>query len=464
MKPFEKIQKYCEDVCEQIRWKKARPQITTEVKNHIFDQRDAYLLDGNQEEEATEKALVQMGDAVLVGQEFDRIHKPKPQLFMIGLTGILMLIGLLLSCSIDTSINSLNSFNVLHYVIAFGVFMCCYFLDFTILGKHAKKIYFMVLIISIIGVMLATEVYGRLVLHIGSYSVSLSYLVLIFPIAFTLFVYSMRNKGFGGIFMSGVAYLPPAVILIMVPTLSSLILYTIVALIILCIAINRGWFGVNKKHGLMLVLIPTAIVTIGLIIVGIRTMSYIFYRLSLALNPSQDALGGGYLNNMIRQLLSESVFLGKGALPQNLDNIALLPYISTDYTLVYLTHKFGLIALISIILVIIVFAIIGINKAIKEKSVLGSIISLSVILTFTLQSAIYLLSNLGFGLITSPALPFISYGKTALFINAALIGFMLSVFRTGEIIDETVIINDQKNQSRISYESGKLTINFNSKL
>ncbi|WP_206457842.1 FtsW/RodA/SpoVE family cell cycle protein [Anaerovorax sp. IOR16] len=461
MQPFEQIKEYCNKVSEQIRWKKAKPIISTEIEHHLCDQRDAYMSGGDDENLATQKAIAQMGDAVFVGQELDKTHKPKSQWLMIVLTGILILTGLSIHYFIDASA-SLRRFSILPYALAFGLFICCYYIDFTLLGKHANKIYGLILIISIIEIMLGTGVNGRLIWLIGGFSVSLSYLSLIFPIAFALFVYSMRNKGIVGILMSGIAYLPLAVFLSVIPTLSGLILYTITALTVLCFAISRGWFGVNKKQGLMLVLIP-AVVMFSILYIFI--ISRTSHRFSVFLNPEQDRLGTGYLYCVIRDLLSEAVFYGKGAIPQNIGDITALPNISTDYSLVYLIHQFGYVILFCITLLIVIFAMIGIHKSLKEKSVLGSLIALTIIVTFILQAVFYIIDNLGYGLVSSLSLPFISYGNTALFINAALIGFMLSVFRTGEIFRDysfgTKTNHGKGNQSMFSYEDGKLIINLN---
>jgi len=462
MQSFEQINEYCNKVCEQIRWKKAKPIIITEIENHLYDQRDAYMASGDDENSATQKAIVQMGDAVFVGQQLDKTHKPKPQWLMIVLTGILMLSGLFINYYIDSSTESLGTFNILSYIFAFGIFACCYYIDFTVLGKYSKKIYSIVLIVSIVGVMFGTRVNGRQIWIISLFSVSLSYLSLIFPLAFALFVYSMRNKGFRGILMSGIAYLPFAFFLSAIPTTSGLILYTITALTVLCFSIFRGWFGVNKKQGLILILIPAVVMSSLFCILKI---SRAWNRISIFLNPEQARLDAGYIYWVIRNLLSEAVFFGKGGIPQNIGDITALPNINTDYSLVFLVHQFGFVILLCITLLVVTFSIIGIFKALKEKSILGSLVALTIILTFILQAVFYLIDNLGYGLVSSLSLPFVSYGNTALFINATLIGFMLSIFRTGEIFSdcsfETKINKNKGNQSIFSYEDGKIIINLN---
>ena len=39
MASFDEIQQYCDTVCGQIRWKKAKPLIEKELKDHLYDQK-----------------------------------------------------------------------------------------------------------------------------------------------------------------------------------------------------------------------------------------------------------------------------------------------------------------------------------------------------------------------------------------------------------------------------------------
>lgn len=460
MQSIKPIKDYCNKVSEQIRWKKAKPIIITEIENHLYDQRDAYMASGDDENAATHKAISQMGDAIFLGQELDKTHKPKPQWLMIVLTGIIMLLGLFINDYINASTASLGTFGFLPYVFAFGIFVGCYYIDFTVLGKHSMKIYLFILCVSIIGVLFCPRVNGKQVWVMGMFSIPLTYLSLIFPLAFSLFVYRMRSKGFPGILMCGLAYLPLAFLLKVIPTISGLIFYTITALAVLCFSIWRGWFGVNKKQGLMVVFIPTIIISPLFCLLYLNRM---WTRISVFLNPEEARLTAGYQYCVIRAFLSKAVFWGKGGVPEMIGDISAMPNVNTDYSLVFLIHQFGFVILLFITLLIVAFSSIGIYKALREKSILGSLIALTIILTFILQSAFYILDNLGYGLISGLSLPLISYGNTALFINAALIGFMLSIFRTGEIVRDCSLEmkTNKGSHSIFSYEDGKITINLN---
>ncbi|MGX8796584.1 FtsW/RodA/SpoVE family cell cycle protein [Fusibacter sp. JL298sf-3] len=458
MQEFSSIKEYCKKICEQVRWKKARPLISKEIENHLYDQSNAYMSTGDDETSATKKAIMQMGDAVTIGQELDKAYKPKPQFFMITLTILFMLVGLSINYFIETSVDSSNTFSTLPYVLGFGVFILCYLSDFSILAKYPKTLYTAILVTSIIALIASTKANNAVVwIRILGIHFSPFYLSLIFPLAFALFAYSMRDKGKVGVLLSGIAYLPFAIILTVAPSFSGFIIYTMTALLVLCFTICRGWYGIPKKQGLMVVLMPAFIFSI-LLLARLLRSPYALNRINSLFNPEQDHWGSGYLYYVIRDILSQSVLFGKG---HSLNVTERLPNISTDYSLVYLVHQFGFVIMVVLVLLLVIFSVFGIHKALKEKSLLGGVVSLTIILTFVIQAFFYLISNLGYGLFFSTSLPFISYGNVNLLINSALIGFMLSVFRTGDIFSDHTLV--QKSSSRrpiFTYRDGKLIIDF----
>lgn len=434
MQQIDEIKEYINKVCEQIRCKRAKAVVAFEIENHIYDQRDAYILNGDDEKTATNKAILQMGDAVSVGLELDRAHKPKPQWSMLIITGILMLIGIFSNYFIDIYYNSQNSFSVITYIFAIAVLLLCYYADFTILGKHTLLFFFITLIVSIIALMFSSKVVGVL-FFIGR--LNLEFLYIIYPLIYALFIYKMRNKGYKGIAFSGLAYLCMAFILILISSSSGLILFTISALIILCVSIVKGFFNVNKKIGLLLVLIPTLIVFLLTIII-IVNKNYMLHRLFDVTNHYNDSQGNGYTYYIIRDILSQCNFIGRSELHSvAAKNIISKPFFINDYMITVLINCFGWIILIAISLFILVFSLIGFKKISKQKSILGTLVSLSILITFLMQSISYILQSLSLSFIYSPALPFISNSKTALIINSALIGFMLSIFRTGSPFKNT---------------------------
>ncbi len=428
--PSDEIKKYCDTVCAQIRWKKARNAAAQEIWDHICDQRDDYIARGDDEETAAKKAVSQMGDAVAVGSELDKVHRPKPQWIMIALTGTLMLIGMLANYFMDVSGYAQLHFAIFPFIASAAVFLLCYCLDFTVLGKYPISIYFITLAVSMMMVLPGRMMNGRIVWYVAGFRIDPVYLSLVYPLAYSLLVYAMRDRGYAGIIFCGMGYIPFAVILGLIPSASGLALFTLSALIVLCFAVIKGWFGENKRNYLLLIALPAA--CIAMILFAARS-SYIIGRVSTVIDPYSKRTGEGYVVSLVRDLLGSSKFIGRGSMPAAYaGGIPKMSVYSTDFMLTILTHSMGWIVFIGISAIVAVFACLGLRKVARQKSVLGSLVSLSVMLTFVLQSLSYIMGNAGYGVMSSISLPFISYGKMALLINSALIGFMLSVFRTGD--------------------------------
>jgi len=453
MQPFEKILEYSGSVCDQIRWKRAHSIIAKEIENHLADQRDAYMDEGMDEITATDYAIAQMGDPIMVGSQLDRIHRPKPQWGMILLTAGMVFMGIFIRSFIvydgDRLWQQLPS-HLIASIIGLGLMAAAYFSDFTLIGKYPKIVYFSILALSITVLVISPMVRGR-----AYYA---NFMPLLFPLGFVAVLYVTRGKGYPGIILCGISFLLPAFISLLVPSISGLVLYTVTGLIILSIAIVKRWFRINRLFGLLLVYIPAAVTFL------LAVMS-IWSRLQIALDPSMDPRGKGYIGTVIKALLDGSKLFGRGEMPAEYNiraiNAPAFPFsnIDTDFLLTWLIFNVGWIAFIIIMSVLLFFIINGFILCFRQKSALGLFVSVSVMLTLTMQVIIYVAANLGFQLISPISLPLISYGKIATCINLTLIGLMLSVFRTGNIVRDKSIGGFRKD-SFITWSDGKLIISF----
>ena len=167
-------------------------------------------------------------------------------------------------------------------------------------------------------------------------------------------------------------------------------------------------------------------------------------------------MGSGYLSTQLKTILSHCVLLGEGAALSETQAYLLTDasMLRSDYLLAYLTYHYGWVASGIVVLLLAVFLGLGFRKALKQKSIFGQMVSLTILCTFTAEILLYIPANLGIWLIAPIALPFLSYGVTALLI------VLLSVFRTGEVYRDTAphpIFSDSK---FIQWADGKLTISF----
>ncbi|NLA87491.1 MAG: demethoxyubiquinone hydroxylase family protein, partial [Clostridiales bacterium] len=130
------FKEYSELVSRQLRWKKARPVIEREIGAHLCDQYDALIKSGQDEDTAIRESIRQMGDAVAVGTELDRVHRPKPAWSLFALTALLALIGVCIRVFLtyDSDAPWRPIYNIAAILIGMGCMLGAHFLDYTIIG------------------------------------------------------------------------------------------------------------------------------------------------------------------------------------------------------------------------------------------------------------------------------------------------------------------------------------------
>ena len=69
-------EEYLEQVTNHVRFKYDHPDIRLELRAHLEDRTEDFLLEGCSLEEAQHQALLVMGDAKEVGEALDREHSP----------------------------------------------------------------------------------------------------------------------------------------------------------------------------------------------------------------------------------------------------------------------------------------------------------------------------------------------------------------------------------------------------
>ena len=423
------IKEYINKVCEQIRWKKAHCVIAEEIENHITDQRDAYISKGTDEEVATEQAIKEMGDPIQVGTGLDRIHRPKAEWGLIALIGITLLIGVIVRIFVTSSDSAYYNTNILIFsILGICGFAVAYFVDFTIIGKIPKTLFFATLALTILAFIKSTKMNGQ-----AQY---VPLILLIFPTIFAGILYNLRTRGYKGIILSVFFFIIPIVIAIYNANYSSAIICFFASLITANLAITKNWFKVNKLK---------AYLTFNISAMGLST-AYLYFFTNMIGPYFRQLINSNdwwyFLNFIHNNFLNGARFFGQGSgLTDFIDSYGSqiqYPY-ANNYFLSYLIYRLGWISFIVIMSLLVTFIVYAFKLCSKQKSVLGRLVSLSVLVTFTLQVALYVASNLGFQLFSTLGLPLLSYGNTSLVINMVLLGVMLSVFKSGDVCRDNLI-------------------------
>lgn len=423
---------YIQMVCDQIRWKKVHNNISEELLNHIEDQKWAFMMAGQDENEAEKNAISQMGDAVMIGQQLDRTHRPKIEWSIFLLVGICILMGLIAQYII--SVNSLKSgwvskeyfWDYLKVLpIGIGLLLGAYYADYSIVGKYPKIIYG-----TVLGFCILLFSVNSLLIY-GTYR-HVFYFSLILITLYAGIAYSQRNRGFGGILYCGVIGIITNAVFVYASSILSVFIFTLSAGMILTAAINRNWYKTKKKQGLLLVWLPIA--TFFLCV-----LYFSRDRLEILFNSNENS-AYRWVFFTIRNILKESHFIGQGNLSagMNTEVERFLPLWHNDYSLVYFIHKFGWV--VGLLIVIIVAFLIArlFLVVVKQRSELGFILSLAVALTISFQCVIFLLCNLGGIASGGCPLPILSQGRMSFLLNMALLGLLLSTYRNNEVVRDPI--------------------------
>ena len=412
------IPDYCRQVAEQIRWKRACPAVVQELEQHLLDQQEAYLDQGYGEEEAARMAVEQMGDARQVGQALNRAHRPQTPWFPLVATVGLLLMGALLQTTLAQQPMPLISYAVAAVLFAIG-----YFCNISWLGKHAMEIYLGVLAFSTVMLIGSEPVDGAAVFQISPMQLQLCYLALVFPVVYGLFPYGMKGLGTRGVVYGALAYFPFALILLAVPTMSGLLIYTFAAWAMLAVTIRKNWFSVPGRNRIRNIFVPVIFPAFAL--TG-AFLSVKGTRLQVFLSPWQDSVDTGRVYCLLRDAVAQAALWGEGRA-----DLSVIPTLSENYVLLYGIQRFGLGAFAVLMLLILGIGMFCIVRGMQQRTMLGTLLVLAVALTFVLQAFAYAYANLGYGLWDTLSFPFLSRGNTALLLDSLLLGCMLSVLRTG---------------------------------
>ena len=461
----DRLEEYLGTVRDQVRWKRARDGVTQELRTHLLDQRDAYLEQGMDEEAAIKESVRQMGDPVEVGVALDRVHRPKPQWGLMALVGVLLCMGygaqLLLRevTAISDPLLSVDFYDsrwIVFAVVGIVIMFVVYLMDFTLLGKHPMGCFVLGILFLTVVLFTSRKVAGR--------PFEIQYCLLLAPVMLALLLYGLRGNGWKGLLVDVGATLALTVLALSIPNVTLAMLICCTGFVLLIISVKRGWMGLSVKKGLAVL---AGLVGMAVLILGFLAMQSIYFRRRFwfALHPELDPMGRGYHAMVIRSLLDSAKWIGRGevTVPGYNPIERHLPNIQTDSLLTWLIHRLGwavgIVVIASFALLLVWMA----RKALRQRGMLGCLISVAVVSTFAIQVFTYVLFNLGFCLTGTLPLPFVSYGNAFMVVHMALIGLALSVFR-----EELLPVQNDKVQKRkqmplsqlIFWKDGDLVIGF----
>ena len=404
----------------QMRWKRARPVAAKELADHLSDQYEAFLDEGMDEEAAAQATAREMGDAVETGTQLDRAWRPRPDWVMLGIVLVVAAMGLTLQYLLRPH-NDLEWYMFFAKYVAGAVcLLAAYFVDYTILGRHCWLLY-------------GAWVVVGLLLTQGPISMGklyhLSCWVWFFPVLFAGILFRQRGKGTCGIGICLLSLPAMWVLAMAAPSMAAITVLTLVSCGMLAAAVWRGGFGRRSMGKLTLAVSPLLLMVLYFLF-QIYAYEHIQERLAAALHPQRDALAEGWLGAIIQYVMF-------GIRYPNCEKGGYEAFIryegATDLLFVSAKYCWDWVVVLLILAAAVLLLVWGFRIARRQTGLLARSVCMGVMVTFALQTLMYVLQNCGIILIAAYGLPLLSYGNLYLCQTMLLLGLLLSAQRSGQL-------------------------------
>ncbi len=184
----------------------------------------------------------------------------------------------------------------------------------------------------------------------------------------------------------------------------------------------------------------------------INNTSYQLERVQSFLDPFRDPLDTGY--NAIQALLA----LGLGGitglgLGESRQKFLYLPAPSTDFIFAIIGEEWGLVGTLTVLALFVVIAYQGYRIAITAPDTFSGLVACGITTWLVVQACVNMMVVTALMPVTGIPLPFISAGGSALTINLAAIGILLSISRettqTGSLRDAVFGIGRRDRRARV---------------
>lgn len=425
---------YITTVKEQIRNNKAKLLIEDELKDHFEEQIKAFQEDGLSYAKAEEKTILDMGDPVIVGTEFNRIHRPKLEkkllITVILFSSISLFVQFVVGSVIDLATPNYFHTQAVYILIGIGIMVFIYYMDYTVIGRYPFLLWGILTVLGLFFLRYGPRGYNGFV-HLYT-------ITLLFVPIFAGILYRLRNLKLTGLILSGVIGAIPILLALLGKSISVIIHYMVIYLIMLNVSVGKRWFG-NRKIGFAVVWAGTIGVPSLFILICLKfsiplLSDYQITRLKVLFTDfsSEDFL---YQSNTARQALVNSKIFGGSS-----ELITRVPVVESDYILVFIFSMFGIFVGICVVALLLFLLYKAFRIAKVQKSYLGYMVGMACTLIFLVETFFYVVNNLlslrVSILISQQALPFLSGGARNIIFSYAIVGLLLSVYRNSELVSD----------------------------
>lgn len=432
------MEEYIRILTDQIRCKKAKDLVGTEIRAHIEDQALNYREQGLEKEQALEAAVKDMGDPVEVGISMDRIHRPHIAWGMILFMAVIAMLSVMIHRSIGMANEELGTDYVVSQIAGtviglLAMILVCR-LDYSVIAKYAKEI-----ALFFLAVFVYTSFFHVVEINGGYRYIRLAWIIIprtpfiyLYMPVYGALLYRYHGTGYKGIIKSVLWMLIPVYACMSISRLWLAMLMTGGLLFLLVMAIGMDWFQIKHKKAVI------ALFLAGAVIFPVLALCFLYFTGNMATYQmariqsfiSKDQSDFNYIGRVLAEYWGNSRIVGNST-SEFADT---LPLFYQDYIVTFLAANYGILAAVQVALLMLALIIGIFYISLKQKNQLGKIMGSGCGMVFLLLSFTNFMENIGMLPVTSTHLPFFSSGGTYMVIYCILMGIVLSIYRYKSIL------------------------------
>ena len=395
---------FLKEVTNHIKSKEAKDLVATELDFHLKQTKDMWIGKGLSEEVAEDKAVEQMGSPIKLGEELNKLYKPKVDWFLIILLVAAMGLGFLPVIAFGHADLFMNKviFVILGVATAIGMML----LDYRKLERLGWLFYTIgILILLMIKYFPTAFLIGEPLIKIGFITIDCLMTIPFFFLAWASFFNNSRLK---------------FIHLLMLYIFSLYLFSTMVPtfIYITMVFVMLWWSKLGKKTAWLITILPILPFVIRDLFSWSAVKEYRMARILGFLNPAHDQW---YLR--LKEAMSSAGWFG------TYGNIKSIPATHTDFVFASLTYYYGYVLTLILVVILSLFAVRIMNIAYKINDGYGKLLLVGGVTLFVFHFIYNVGMILGLLPRASISLPFISYGLIPTLFHAFIMGIVLSVYR-----------------------------------
>lgn len=350
---------------------------------------------------------------------------------LLGATLLLVALGLvtLFSATTEFSLSSIAVKQSINAAIGLVILLVLSRMDYRLLKSYTGIMY-----IAVIGMLISVRIIGFSAkgaerwIDLGFTQLqpaTLSFLIMVIILAkYFADNYEEMNQ-LKPIIKSAIYAGIPAFLVAIQPNLSSAILIIFIWAVMLLIS--------NAKRIYIVTL--GALTLLGMPLLWLVMRDYQKERVLTFLNPAADPMGAGWNVNQAMIAIGSGQLWGRGLGHGTQSQLNYIPEKHTDFIFAMIAEEMGFVGVCILLALFLIVMYRGVRITLLARDFFGTYLAIGIITMYFIHIFINVGMNMGIMPVTGIPLPFISYGGTAIIVNLAGIGLLLSIYRRYRKID-----------------------------